>query len=151
MLFLLTREGTPSGALGLAFEPRQDTEGEVFVHSNSQLRAAHLILNYTPISKSFQAPKCVIKPRTHACTKKALPFRVFSSPSAIPKGIPLATLPLQHTSEKATPSHPIIKEEEEEKEEEIVDVSDSKDVYDVFNQPLSPEISTGDLGLPLPA
>ena len=36
-------------------------KAEVFVHSDGQLRAAHLILGYTPISKSFQAPKCVIK------------------------------------------------------------------------------------------
>ena len=36
-------------------------KAEVFVHSDGQLRVAHLILNYTPISKSFQASKCVIK------------------------------------------------------------------------------------------
>ena len=36
-------------------------KAEVFVHTNGQLRAAHLILDYIPISKSFQAPKCVIK------------------------------------------------------------------------------------------
>lgn len=43
-------------------------KSEVFVHSDGQLRAAHLILGYTPISSSFQAPKCVIKardPRLH--------------------------------------------------------------------------------------
>ena len=28
-------------------------KAEVFVHTNSQLRAAHLILDYIPISKSF--------------------------------------------------------------------------------------------------
>ena len=35
-------------------------KAEVFVHSDGQPRAAHLILRYTPISKSFQALKCVI-------------------------------------------------------------------------------------------
>ena len=35
-------------------------KAEVFVHSDGQLRAAHLILRYTSISKSFQALKCVI-------------------------------------------------------------------------------------------
>ena len=43
-------------------------KAEVFVHTDGQLRAAHLILDYIPISKSFQAPKCVIKardPRLH--------------------------------------------------------------------------------------
>ena len=38
-------------------------KAEVFVHTDGQLRAAHLILDYIPISKSFQAPKCVIKAR----------------------------------------------------------------------------------------
>jgi len=43
-------------------------KAKVFVHSDGQLRATHLILNYTPISKSFQALKCFIKakdPRLH--------------------------------------------------------------------------------------
>ena len=34
---------------------------EVFVHDDDQLRAAHIILGYKPISSDFQAPKCVIK------------------------------------------------------------------------------------------
>ena len=34
---------------------------KVFVHSDGQLRAAHLILGYTTISKNYQAPKCIIK------------------------------------------------------------------------------------------
>ena len=36
---------------------------EIFVHTDGQLRAAHLILDYVLISKSFLAPKCVIKAR----------------------------------------------------------------------------------------
>ena len=43
-------------------------KAEVFVHIDGQLRAAYLILDYIPISKSFQAPKCIIKarnPRLH--------------------------------------------------------------------------------------
>ena len=43
-------------------------KAKVFIHSNGQLRAAHLILGYTSISKSFQVPKCIIKakdPRLH--------------------------------------------------------------------------------------
>ena len=38
-------------------------KAEVFVHTGGQLRAAHLILDYIPISKSFQVPKYVIKAR----------------------------------------------------------------------------------------
>ena len=41
---------------------------KIFLHTNGQLRAAHIILGYKPISPSFQAPKYVIKakdPRLH--------------------------------------------------------------------------------------
>ena len=46
----------------------------------------------------------------------------------------------------ATSSHPA--NTEKEKEEEIVEVFDSEDEFEVFNQPLSPETSTNDLGHP---
>ena len=38
-------------------------KAEVFVHTNGQLRAAHLILDYMSVSNAFQAPKCIIKAR----------------------------------------------------------------------------------------
>ena len=42
---------------------------EVYVNeSDGQLRAAHLILGYNPISRAFQAPSCEIRardPRLH--------------------------------------------------------------------------------------
>ena len=49
--------------LGLVNQETLDKilRAEVFVHSDGQLRATHLIFGYTPISKSFQAPKCIIK------------------------------------------------------------------------------------------
>ena len=109
---------------------------EVFVHSDGQLRAAHLILGYTTISKNYQAPKCIIKAEGTFTT------------NPIPEGIPKVALPPQYKVEKATSSHPAtIKEEEEE----IVEVSDSEDEFDVFNQPFSPKASTGDLRLPFPS
>ena len=45
-----------------------------------------------------------------------------------------------------TPSQPAIKEEEEEEEEEeeMVEVSNSKDDFEVFNQPQSPRVLAGD-------
>ena len=46
----------------------------------------------------------------------------------------------------ATSFHPAYTEEEEE--EEVVGVSDSEDEFEVFNQALSPETSTFDLGHP---
>ena len=46
----------------------------------------------------------------------------------------------------ATSSYPAYTEEE--KEEEVVGVFDSEDEFEVFNQALSPETSTFDLGHP---
>ena len=36
-------------------------KAKIFVHTNRQLRATHIILGYVPISSNFQAPKFVIK------------------------------------------------------------------------------------------
>ena len=36
-------------------------KAEIFVHTDGQLRTAHLILGYNPLSSSVQLPKCVIK------------------------------------------------------------------------------------------
>ena len=50
---------------------------KVFIHSNGQLRAAHLILGYTHISNSFQVSKCVIKakdPHLHQISIAVLGF-----------------------------------------------------------------------------
>ena len=74
----------------------------------------------------------------------------FLTTGPILEGVLQVTLPLQYTSGEAAPFHPIVKEEEEE-EKEIVDVSDSEDDHEVFNQPLSPEIPIGNLDQPLPA
>ena len=44
--------------------------------------------------------------------------------------------------------------EEEERQKKVMDVSDSNNLYEVFDQPLSPETSTGDLSQsfqPLPS
>ena len=55
----------------------------------------------------------------------------FLDPSPTPEGVQQVELPFQYTvEEEVTPSQPTIKEEEEE-----VEVSDSKDDFEVFNQP----------------
>ena len=69
----------------------------------------------------------------------------------IPEGILKVALPPPHTTKEATSSNLAITKEEEEKEEEVVEVSDSEDEFEVFNQTLSPETSTGDLGQPSPS
>ena len=129
-------------------------KAEVFVHSDGQLRATHFILDYTPISKSYQAPKCVIKaknPRLHQISIVVPSFLIFGpipegTLTAYPilEGIPKVALPPQYTTEEVTSSHPAITKEEEE----IVKVSNSKDVFNVFNQPLSLEAPTDDLDHP---
>ncbi|KAL0001352.1 hypothetical protein SO802_015133 [Lithocarpus litseifolius] len=122
-------------------------KAEVFVHTDSQLRAAHIILDYVPISKAFQAPKYVIKakdPRLHQISVAAPGFLIISpipegvlSTNPIPEGVPMV---------EASSSYPAIEEKEEEKEEEtgeIVEVSDSEDDFGVFNQLLSSDASLG--------
>ena len=131
-------------------------KAEVFVHTNGQLRAAHLILDYIPISKGFQAPKCVIKAKDPYLQRIniAAPGFLITGPipegtlstSSKPEGIPKVALPPQHTVEEGTSSHPSIIKEEEEKE--VVEVSDFEDEFDVFNQILSPVASPSDLGFP---
>ena len=114
---------------------------EVFVHSDSQLKVAYIILNYTPKAKTFQALKCVIKsrdPRLHRISVVASGFLI-SGP--ILEGI-LTTIPIPEgvPKVKASTSHPINKEKEEEKEKEegeIFEVSDSENKFEVFNWPLS--------------
>ena len=36
-------------------------KSEIFLHTDGQLRVAHVILGYKPISSRFQSPKYVIK------------------------------------------------------------------------------------------
>ena len=53
--------------------------------TDDQLRAAHLILGYKPISRAFQAPRCVIRakdPRLHL-------INVAYEGFVVPEGVPL--------------------------------------------------------------
>ena len=58
--------------------------------ANGQLRAAHLILGYTPLSLTFQAPKYVIQardPRLHRISVSYQGFIVLEG-VPIPRGTP---------------------------------------------------------------
>ena len=78
-------------------------KAEVFIHTDGQLRAAHLILDYILISKSFQAPKCIIKakdPHLHRISVAAPGFLTTGpipkgtlTTNPIPEGIPKVALP----------------------------------------------------------
>ena len=145
-------------------------KAEVFVNSDSQLRATHLILGYTPISSSFQALKCVIRARDPCLHRISVTVPGFLLPEGvsvlggtltpqpiieststsqdIPEGLPKVVFLSQHTLGKAVSSQPSREEEDEEEEKlkEVVDVSNSNDLYEVFYQPSSLETSTSDLG-----
>ena len=128
-------------------------KAEVFVHTNGQLRAAHFILGYTPLSSSFQAPKCVIKARDRHLHLINVAVPGFLNPGLVPESV-LEVEPFhQYTvKDEITPFQPAIKEEEEEEEEEeekeeeekVVEVSDSKHDFEVFNRLHSLEAPIGD-------
>ena len=124
--------------------------------ADGQLRVAHLILGYTPFLFAFQAPKYVIKARDPRLHRISVAYQRF----IVPKGVPLPrdtphTQPLfvATPSIGASSSQPVLKEEEEGKEEEerspeeVVDLSDSSDEFEVFNQTLSPENAFDEMGV----
>ena len=62
-------------------------KAKVLVHSDGQLRAVHIILCYTPISTSFQVPKCVIKVRDPHLHQISVAVPSFLTADPILKGI----------------------------------------------------------------
>ena len=127
--------------------------------ADGQLRVAHLILGYTPISLAFQAPKYVIKANDPQLHRISVDYEGFVVLEGIPilEGTPL-TRPLfvATPSVGASSSQFILEEEEEEEEKEkeeeekkslegIVDLSDSLEEFEVFNQAPSPEGISADV------
>ena len=128
---------------------------KVYVNeADGQLRVAYLILGYTPISRAFQAPKCVIKgrdPRLHRISVAYKGFVVHEG-ILIPEGTPFTqSLPVAILSAGISSSLPVPQEEEEgeeEREEEgFVDLTDSLDEFEVFNQTLSPKSLPEEMGI----
>ena len=120
-------------------------QSKVYVNkSDSQLRAAHLILGYTPISRAFQAPKCVIRAKDPWLHRISVAYEGFVVPKGIPlprysplsQPLPVATLAAGATS---FPPVPQVKEKKEAEQEEkgFVDLTESTNDFEVFNQ-LSP-------------
>ena len=61
-------------------------KAELFVNEDdNQLQAAHLILGITPISRAFQAPKCVIKSHDPCLHRISVAVEGF----LLPKGTPI--------------------------------------------------------------
>ena len=130
-------------------------QSEVYVNeANGQLRVAHLILGYTPISRAFQTPRCVIKAKDPRLHRISVAYERF----VVPKGIPLPentpftqSLPVATLLEGILSPSPILQEEEEEREEEeeqgFMDLTESVDEFKVFNQPPSPKSLPEEMGI----
>ena len=118
-------------------------QSKVYVNeADGQLRAAHLILGYRPISHTFQAPRCVIRAKDPWLYRISVAYERFVVPEGVP--LPKNTLLTQPlliaTLSAGVPSpSPILQveeeEEEEQKEEGFVDFIESTDEFEVFNQP----------------
>ena len=128
---------------------------EIYINkANGQLRAVYLILGYTPISGAFQAPRYVIKakdPRLHRFSVAYEEFMV-SEGIPLPENTPFTqSLPVVTLSARVS-SPPLILQEEEEGEEEqdeqdFVDLTESVDEFEVFNQPSSPKSLPEEMGI----
>ena len=107
---------------------------------DNQLRVAHLILGYTPISCAFQASKCVIKAHDPHFHRICVAVKGFLLPegASIPEGVPLVS---------PSSSRPVVEERDEKakKKEKVIKLGSSKDEFEVFNQAQSSESPFGDL------
>ena len=130
-------------------------QSEVYVNeSDGQLRAAHLILGYTPISNAFQALKCVIRAKDPWLHRISVAYKGFVVPEGIPlpkysqlsQPLPVATLAAGETS---FPPILQVEEEEEAKQEEegFVDLTESIDDFEVFNQLSPPQNVPEEMGI----
>ena len=119
-------------------------KAEVFVNKvDNQVRAAHKILRYDPIQKSFSAPKYVIRakdPRFHRITVAEHGF-------LLPKGSSAqggATLVGSSSSHQAAKAEGV----KVESEEQVTELDQSEDEFGVFDQVDLSEDPSGDLGDP---
>ena len=127
---------------------REDLEtilkAEVFVNeADNQVKAAHKILRYDPIQKSFSAPKYMIRakdPQLHSIIIAEHGFLLLEG-SPVPKGVPLAGLSSSHQAVKAEGGRV-------ESEEKVADLGPSEDEFGVFDQVNLSEDPSGDLGDP---
>ena len=133
-------------------------KAEIYVNeADGQLRAAHLILGYTPLSFAFQAPKCVIRARDPQLHRISVAFKGFIVLEGIP--LPQDTSRTEHlfvadVSTGASSSQPTLREEEveekekeEEEEEEVVELSDSSDNFGIFDQFIRFEEDSDEMGI----
>ena len=117
------------------------------MNDNGQLRAAHLILDYEPLSRSFLDVGNAIRANDYRLARTDVSRPHFLAPHdlppvdhPIPQGIPLAAQPLQQVPlgqvvvEEGTASSSLLKEEidkfrfeEEETKVEAIVISETKE------------------------
>ena len=111
--------------------------------AGNQVRAAHKILEYNPIQKSFSAPKYVIRakdPRLHRITVAEHGF-LLPEGSLVLEGVPLAGPSSSHQATE-------VERGRVESEEVVADLGPSEDEFGVFDQVNLSEDHSGDLGDP---
>ena len=117
---------------------------KVFVNEgDNQVRAAHKILGYNPIQKSFSALKYMIRakdPRLHRITIAEHGF-LLSEGSSAQEG---ATLASSFSSQQATEAEEV----RAEGEEQVAELGQPMDEFGVFDQVDMSEDPSGDLGDP---
>ena len=130
-------------------------QSEVYVNeADGQLRAAYLILGYTPISRAFQALRCVIRAKDPQLHRINVAYEGFVVPESVP--LPTSTpftqpLPVATLSAGVPSPSPILQggeeQEEEQEEEGFVDLTESTDEFEVFNQLSSPKNLPDEMGI----
>ena len=90
-------------------------QAEIYVNeSDGQLRAAHLILSYNPISRAFQASLCMIRAKDPRLHRISVAYEEFVVPQGIPlpkyspltEPLPVASLAAVATSPPLPPRFP---------------------------------------------
>ena len=127
---------------------REDLEtilkAKVFVNEvDNQVRAAHKILEYHPIQKSFSAPKYVIRakdPHLHRITVAEHRF-LLPEGSPVPEGAPLASPSSSNQAVEAEGGRV-------ESEEQVTELGQSEDEFGVFDQVNLSKDPSSDLGDP---
>ena len=103
---------------------------KIFLHTDGQLHAAHVILGYKLISPCFQSPKNVIKAKDPRL--KQINIAVPGFLTSLPlEGTHQAVLPVQSIAEEGATSLGSAREKEVVK---IIKVTDSKEEFEVFDQ-----------------
>ena len=111
--------------------------------ANNQVRAAHKILEYDPIQKSFSASKYVIKakdPRLHRITVVEHGF-LLPEGSPVPEGAPLVGPSSSHQAVEVEGGRV-------ESVEQVAELGQSEDEFGVFDQVNLFKDPSSDLGDP---